>query len=166
MRRKTLSLPLAKWIAKNICLPEGLCAVPGPMRLYAYQCQMADALTDPAFERVTIQKAARVGLTSILSAAIGFWCAEQPAPILLLLPTEADARDYVVSDLEPLFAESPALAAIFALDHVGQRGRPAKGLPQRNTILSRRFGRWEPENLRRARPSQFAPPYRENPLDR
>jgi hypothetical protein len=41
----------------------------------------------------------------------------------MLLPTESDARDHIVSDLEPLFAASPKLTGIFAPDNVGQRGR-------------------------------------------
>jgi phage terminase large subunit GpA-like protein len=130
---------LATWIERNIVLPEGFTAAPGAMKLYPYQAAIADALGDPSVERVTFQKAARIGWTSLLNATIAFWCAEAPGPILMLLPTESDARDHIVSDLEPLFAASPKLAGIFAADNVGQRGRPTKGLPQRNTILSRRF---------------------------
>jgi phage terminase large subunit GpA-like protein len=114
---------LAAWIEANVCLPEGLSAQPGPLKLWPYQREIADCIGDPA-ERITLIKAARIGFTSLLTAAIGYWFAEEPAPILVLLPTESAARDYTVSDLEPLFEASPALAAVL-LDRprTGQRGR-------------------------------------------
>ena len=49
---------------------------------------------------------------------------------LCLLPTEADARDYMVSDIEPIFAASPALRGALSADV--EEG-------ERNTLLSRRF---------------------------
>jgi phage terminase large subunit GpA-like protein len=60
---------LAKWIERNVVLPEGLCAVPGPMKLWPYQKQIADAIGDPSIERVVLVKAARVGFSSLLTAA-------------------------------------------------------------------------------------------------
>ena len=52
------------------------------------------------------------------------------APILALLPTESDCRDYMVSDIEPIFAATPALRGALA-DDVEEGGR--------NTLLTRRF---------------------------
>jgi putative transposase len=48
--------------------------------LWPYQREIADCLGDPAIERVTLVKGARVGFTSLLTAAIGYWCARDPAP--------------------------------------------------------------------------------------
>jgi phage terminase large subunit GpA-like protein len=66
------------------------------------------------------------------------------------LPTEADARDVVVSDIEPIFAASPAVAGILEAD------RSDDGT-DRNTLQHRRFpgGSYKavaakaPRNLRR-----------------
>ena len=101
-------LPLSEWIEGNVVLPHGTTAMPGSMRLYPYQRGLADSIGDPTVERVTIVKAA-VGFTSLLTGALGHYVANEPAPILVLLPTESDCRDYVVSDVEPMFAASPAL---------------------------------------------------------
>jgi phage terminase large subunit GpA-like protein len=134
-------MKLSGWIERNVILPEGLCAVPGPMKLWPYQKQIADCIGDPSIERVTLVKAARIGFSSLLTAAIGYWCAKDPAPILVLLPTESDCKDYVVSDIEPLFEASPALHGVLVDgSRVGQRGRPTAGMmPFRSTMLSRRF---------------------------
>jgi len=67
------------------------------------------AISSPEIERVTLVKPVRVGFTTLLTGAIGSYIANEPAPILVLLPTEADARDYIVSDIEPIFAASHAL---------------------------------------------------------
>jgi phage terminase large subunit GpA-like protein len=123
-------LRLSEWIEANVVLPADTSALPGPVRLWPYQKGIADAISDPAIERVTLVKAARLGFTTLLTGTIGAFIANEPAPILALLPTESDARDYVVSDVEPIFAASPALRGLLSDDV--EEG-------ERNTLLHRRF---------------------------
>lgn len=123
-------LKLSDWIERNICLPDGVSSLPGAVRLWPFQREIADAIGDPAIERVTLVKPVRVGFTTLLTGALGAYVANDPAPILCLLPTEADARDYMVSEVEPIFSASPALADVIG-DSKDETGR--------NTILSRRF---------------------------
>ena len=125
------SLPLSTWIEQTLRLPEGTTALPGPVRLYPYQREIADAIGDPEIERVTLVKPVRVGFTMLLASAIASFVANEPAPILVLQPTESDARDFTVSDLEPLFSSTPALAGLLTI------GGNKSG--ERSTILSRRF---------------------------
>lgn len=141
-------LKLSDWIERNILLPDGVTALPGPVRLWPFQREIADAIGDPAIERVTLVKPVRVGFTTLLTGALGAYVANDPAPILALLPTEADARDYMVSEIEPIFSASPALAGAIGDDTDDGN---------RNTILSRRFAGGSlkivaakaPRNLRR-----------------
>ncbi len=123
-------LRLSDWIEANIYLPEGVSAQPGRVRLWPFQREIADAIGDPEIERVTLVKPVRVRFTTLLTSAVGSFVANEPSPILCLLPAEADCRDYVVSDIEPVFAASPALAAALS-DEQDESGR--------NTLLSRRF---------------------------
>ncbi|MHB0706012.1 phage terminase large subunit family protein [Roseomonas mucosa] len=123
-----LSLP--EWIERNLRLPDSVSALPGPVRLVPYQRGIAEAISDPGIERVTLVKAVRVGLSTLLTATVGAFVANEPSPILLLLPTESDCRDYVVSDLEPIFAATPCLSGLLS-DDAAEGGR--------NTLLSRRF---------------------------
>ena len=123
-------LALSEWIETNLRLPEDVSALPGEVRLWPFQRGIADAISDPEIERVTLVKSVRVGLSTLLTATVGSFVANEPSPILLLLPTEADCRDYVVSDLEPIFAATPVLAALLSAD-TDEGGR--------NTLLSRRF---------------------------
>jgi len=123
-------LRLSDWIEAEICLPDGVTAQPGPVRLWPFQREIADAIGDPLIERVTLIKGVRVGFTTLLTAAVASFVANDPAPILCLLPAEADCRDYVVSDIEPIFAASKAVADALSDDR--EEG-------ERNTLLSRRF---------------------------
>jgi phage terminase large subunit GpA-like protein len=141
-------LRLSDWIEANVCLPEGVSAQPGPVKLWPFQREIADAIGDPALERVTLVKPVRVGFTTLLTSAVASFVANEPAPILCLLPAEADCRDYVVSDVEPIFAATRAVAEALGDD---------RDEGERNTLLSRRFAGGSlkvvaaksPRNLRR-----------------
>jgi hypothetical protein len=58
-------LALLTWIEGELRLPEGVSALPGPVRLWPYQVGIADAISDPAIERVTLVKPVRVGFTTL-----------------------------------------------------------------------------------------------------
>lgn len=141
-------LRLSEWIESEMRLPEGVSALPGRVTLWPYQREIADAISDPTIERVTLVKPVRVGFTTLLTGALASYVANEPAPILALLPTEADCRDYMVSDVEPIFEATPALRGLVSAE-ADEAGR--------NTLLSRRFpggslkvvAAKSPRNLRR-----------------
>ncbi|WP_406736439.1 phage terminase large subunit family protein [Thioclava sp. GXIMD4215] len=141
-------LRLSEWIEREVILPEGVSSQPGPVRLWPFQRDIADAIGDPLIERVTLVKPVRVGFTTLLSSAVASFVANDPAPILALLPAESDCRDYVVSDIEPIFGASPVVSEALRGDF-DEAGR--------NTLLSRRFpggslkvvAAKSPRNLRR-----------------
>lgn len=140
-------LPTADWIESNIYLPQTASALPGRMRLWEYQRGICDALDDPAIERITVLKSARIGYTALLSGIIASYVANSPAPILAVQPTADDARDYAV-DLEQLFEASPSIRGLLS-DEADETGR--------STMLNRRFAGGSlkflaaksPRNLRR-----------------
>lgn len=123
-------LSLSAWIEREIRLPADVSALPGAIRLYPFQAGIADAMSDPGIERVTVVKSARVGYTTLLVGLLGSHVINEPAPVLFVLPTEDDCRTFVVGNVEPTFDASPALAGALAGD-MGQENR--------NTLLSRRF---------------------------
>src|SRR5690348_15002275 len=72
-------IPLAAWIESHVQLPAGLSAMPGRMKLWPYQVEIANAVGDPHVERVGLVKAARIGFTSLLTAALASWTAKRSA---------------------------------------------------------------------------------------
>jgi phage terminase large subunit GpA-like protein len=75
-------------------------------------------------------KGIRVGFTTLISSAIASYIVNDPSPIMVLLPTESDARSYMVSDIEPIFSASPALQDLLEGDDSDSK---------RNTLLQRGF---------------------------
>jgi hypothetical protein len=124
-------LQLSTWMEEHIRLPAGDAAVPGRIRLYGYQRGIADAIGDPLIERVTVIKSARIGYTTLLVGALANYVHNDPSSSLCLLPVKDDARNFVVSQVEPVFAESPVVRA--KLD------APKSHAHDRDTMLFRRF---------------------------
>jgi phage terminase large subunit GpA-like protein len=124
-------LQLSTWMEEHIRLPAGDAAVPGRIRLYGYQRGIADAIGDPLIERVTVIKSARIGYTTLLVGALANYVHNDPSSLLCLLPVKDDARNFVVSQVEPVFAESPVVRA--KLD------APKSHAHDRDTMLFRRF---------------------------
>jgi phage terminase large subunit GpA-like protein len=124
-------------------------AQPGPIKLYPYQKGIAAAIGDPGLERVSVLKSARIGYTALLTASIAHFVVRDPSPVLVLMPTESNCRDFVVSDLEPLFLDSTEIADRLPMPHPGRSDR--------NTLLHRIFAGGSlkvvagksPRNLRR-----------------
>jgi phage terminase large subunit GpA-like protein len=143
-------VPLAKWIEQTIRLPIGLSAEPGPIKLAPYMRAIADAIGDPKVERVTCIKSARIGWTTMLAGAVAHYMTRDPCRILALWPTESDARGWLISDLEPIFLDSPALRDVLPvprpgrLDHVTLLHR----IGERGAMLTA-VGAGAPRNLRR-----------------
>ena len=102
-------LRLSEWAEENIVLPEGSRARPGGYRNWPYMVEILDAMADPTVERVTIMKSARIGYTKGLMVTIGAVAANDPSPIILLVPTDEDARGIAVDEVEPIFEATPAL---------------------------------------------------------
>lgn len=117
-------LSLAEWAPLHARLYDG-----SVFRPYPYQRAILDAMVDPAVKQITLMKSARVGYTQMLSAALGYFVAQQPSKIMVVQPTTEDAEDYSKDTIDPL-GDWPALAGL--LSEVKAR---AKG----NTIKRKAF---------------------------
>ena len=123
-------LQLDRWIEETIVLPSSVSALPGKIKLYAYQREIAAAISDSTIERVTLCKASRLGFSTLLTATIGHFAVNEPASVICLLPTQDDCRTYVVDGIEPIFGATPVLRDVLSEEHDEDR---------RNTLLHRRW---------------------------
>jgi len=51
--------PLSEWIGENLRLPSAVSALPGWVRLWPYHAAIAEAISDPAIERITCRAIVR-----------------------------------------------------------------------------------------------------------
>lgn len=126
--RPPAKIRLSKWVEKNVVLTASIAAAPGLMRLFPYQREMADSMGNPAVERVSVLKSARIGYSQLLTALMAHHVVNDPASVLAVLPTDSDAKYLMTSVIEPTFAASPSLASALEADTRG-----------RDTMLSRHY---------------------------
>jgi phage terminase large subunit GpA-like protein len=131
-RRENLRPPpkltLSQWAATYAVLSKETSAQTGRFEAYAYQPGIMDAVTDPAVEKISVMKSARVGYTKIIDHAIGYYLERDPSPVLVVQPRETDAEDYSKDEIAPMLRDTPVLAAI-APDTKAKSGE--------NTLLSK-----------------------------
>jgi terminase, large subunit len=131
---KTLRMPkrlkLSEWADEKFYLSPESAAEPGRWRTIPYQRGIMDAITDPAVERVSVKKSARVGWTKILDAAIGYYMEQDPCPILAVQPTVEDAEGFSKEEIEPMLRDCPALRNVV---------RKSTKRDGKNTILHKKY---------------------------
>jgi phage terminase large subunit GpA-like protein len=126
--RPPAKLDMAEWMERNVRLPSSLAAQSGPMRLFPYQTDIARSIGDPAVERVTVMKSARLGISQLAVGGVGHFAINDPASQLVVLPSEADCRMMMTAIVEPTFEASPTLRHTLRQDTSG-----------RDTLYSRRY---------------------------
>lgn len=105
-------LTLSQWADRHFYLSAESAAEPGRWRTLPYQRGILDAITDPAVERVSVMKSARVGYTKCINAAIGYFIHQDPCPILVVQPTVEDAEGYSKEEVAPMLRDCEVLAGL------------------------------------------------------
>jgi phage terminase large subunit GpA-like protein len=105
-------LNLSDWADRYFYLSPESAAEPGRWRTLPYQKGILDSITDPAVERVTLMKSARVGYTKCIGAAIGYYMHQDPCPILVVQPTIEDAQGYSKEEIAPMLRDVDVLAKL------------------------------------------------------
>jgi terminase, large subunit len=104
-------LRLSEWADEHYYLSAESAAEPGRWRTLPYQREWMDAFTDVRIDQITVMKSARVGYTKILNAAIGYHIEHDPCAILLVQPTDDDAKGYSKEEIEPMLRDCPVVGA-------------------------------------------------------
>jgi phage terminase large subunit GpA-like protein len=103
---------VSEWADENRVLSRLVSAEPGPWRTdrTPYLREIQDAFRDRTVEQVTLRKSTQVGGTEAFHNVIGWTVSENPVPIVLVLPRDADVDQQVSRRLKPMFEESPRLS--------------------------------------------------------
>ena len=89
-----------------------------------------EAISDAATETVVIMSSSQVGKTEMVNNAVGYHIDQDPAPIMVVMPTERDAETWSKDRFSPMARDTPCLQ-----DKIGN----PKSRDGNNKILHKRF---------------------------
>ena len=92
--------------------------------------KIMDAVTDPEVRQITFMKSSQIGGTEVLLNILGFYIDNDPNSIIVMQPTERDARDFSSQKLEPMIEDTRCL--------VGKVSKKSKRDGE-NAVLRKRF---------------------------
>jgi phage terminase large subunit GpA-like protein len=104
-------LTVSEWADNHRRLSPESSAEPGQFRTSRaeYQRGIMDAVTEPAVERVVVMSSAQVGKTAILENVTGYFISQDPAPLLVLMPTLEMAQAFSKDRLSTMLRDTPIL---------------------------------------------------------
>lgn len=104
-------LPVSQWAEENRVLPTGS-PIPGPWRnsVTPYLTEIMDAFSDGDAEKIIFVKPTQVGGTSALENVLGALICQDPAPAMIVYPTDTLAERTVEAKLEPMIRSCKPLA--------------------------------------------------------
>lgn len=102
-------MPTAQWVETHMSIPEGYAAMPGRVNLNVtpYLRGMFDALDDPQVEIITCLFGTQLGKSLFAYGSMLSLTCQSPGPILLVMPTEPDARELAGGLLKDFVIDSP-----------------------------------------------------------
>lgn len=125
-------LRLSEWTEKEFRLSSESSGAPGRIYLDTtpYLREILDTLTDPLVEQTIFLKPKRIGGTVVGNAWLAHTVAEDPGPMMLVLPTLGMAKTYSKNQLAPMLRDVPCLQG---------KVKEAKSRNSGNTTLEKQF---------------------------
>jgi len=105
------ALTISEWADAKRRLSSEASAEPGQWRSgrAAYQRGIMDAISDPQVDSIVMMSSAQVGKTEMLLNTVGFHVEQDPAPIMVVMPTERDAETWSKDRFSPMARDTPCL---------------------------------------------------------
>jgi phage terminase large subunit GpA-like protein len=125
-------LTISDWADQNRRLSSEASAEPGQWRTSRaeYQRGIMEAISDAGVEMVVIMSSSQVGKTEMLNNSVGYHIDQDPAPIMVVMPTERDAETWSKDRFSPMARDTPCLTGKIA---------DPKSRDGNNKILHKRF---------------------------
>ncbi|WP_375572800.1 phage terminase large subunit family protein [Seohaeicola saemankumensis] len=125
-------LTISDWADQNRRLSSEASAEPGQWRTSRaeYQRGIMDAISDPAAETVVIMSSSQIGKSESILNMVGYHIDHDPAPIMVVMPTERDAETWSKDRFSPMARDTSCLQGKIA----DPRSRDGN-----NKILHKRF---------------------------
>jgi phage terminase large subunit GpA-like protein len=103
-------LTISDWADQNRRLSSEASAEPGQWRTSRaeYQRGIMDAISDPAAETVVIMSSSQIGKSESILNMVGYHIDHDPAPIMVVMPTERDAETWSKDRFSPMARDTPS----------------------------------------------------------
>ena len=117
--------PLSQWADTHRIIGDGAGPEPGRWRTdrTPYMRAIMDAVTDPDIREVVLCTGIQLGKTELLLNAICYHMLHEPAPMLLVEPSEDLANDIGCDRVDAMIQASPELRPLFGLAEDKQKSR-------------------------------------------
>lgn len=104
-------LTVSEWADSFRKLSSESSAEPGQWRTdrAPYQREILDSVLDPELKKIVVMASAQVGKTELLLNTLGYHIDFDPAPILLMQPTELLAKNFSKERIAPMLRDTPVL---------------------------------------------------------
>jgi phage terminase large subunit GpA-like protein len=104
-------LTISDWADQNRRLSSEASAEPGQWRTSRaeYQRGIMEAISDASTETVVIMSSSQVGKTEVVNNCVAYHIDQDPAPIMVVMPTERDAETWSKDRFSPMARDTPCL---------------------------------------------------------
>lgn len=101
----------SSWAEANVVLDRSTSSDPGPFRFdrRPWQRAMVDSVVKPGVRKTTFLMPSQVAKTTIENLIVGYFIAHEPAPIMLVAPSEKDLTDWVDGKLEKMIDSTKSI---------------------------------------------------------
>ncbi|MFP4976375.1 phage terminase large subunit family protein [Paenibacillus sp. CN-4] len=125
-------LTVSQWADAYRRLSAEASAEPGQWRTSRapFQRGVMDAINDPRVQTIVMMFSAQVGKTEVLLNTIGYFVDHDPAPIMMVQPTEQMGEAFSKDRLAPMIRDTPTL---------GKKIRDVKSRSAGNTLMHKKF---------------------------
>ena len=107
-------LTVSEWADRYRYLSPESSAEHGKWETLPFQSEPLDSVSDPLVYRTVIKSATQMLKTVTIENGIGYFAHQDPGPILVLQPRDADAKAFSKERIAPMIRDTPALRGIFA----------------------------------------------------
>jgi phage terminase large subunit GpA-like protein len=100
---------LSAWVEENFELSPEYSAKTGLVTLYQFQKEPLDTYTDPTVETTVLMCSTQMLKTLFIQACIAYAIAERPGPVLVLRPSDGDAKSFSKERIGPMIRDCARL---------------------------------------------------------
>lgn len=107
-------LTVSQWADQYRYLSPESAAEPGKWTTLRFQREPLDSISDPRVYRTVIKSATQMLKTETILNGIGYFAHQDPGPILVLQPRDADAKAFSKERIAPMIRDTPVLRGLFS----------------------------------------------------